>query len=707
MIATGLGAKFGQTAQMTTPRKMDSSPRQQELDHMAKKISEFALIISFFTFIIGIIQQEPFYKMFLYAISLAVAVVPEGLPATVTIALAIGVQKLLRKNALVKHLASVETLGCTKVICTDKTGTLTQNQMTVTKVFADKTLLEVTGQGYSSDGEIKGDLAAYEQTVRIGYLCNNVNLQKTGSKESATQGHHRKFIGDPTEIALYVLAEKAGFDIAHMQRRYIRVYEHPFDSDRKMMTVVCEDEEAKKNTYAAYTKGGPRQILERCSHMLVKGRRVRMTKAAREKLLAVNHRMADQALRVLACAYTDIKPPAGKRFTKKWADQALEQKMTFSGFVGMMDPPRAGVTESLRDSRRAGISVMMITGDQPNTALAIAKRIGLVSEDATRDVLMTGSMLERMSKEELAESLGHIQIFARVSPEQKIAIVRALKKAGKVTAMTGDGVNDAPALKKSDIGVAMGSGTDVSKEAANMVLLDDSFTTIVEAIRFGRGIYENIKKFIWYVLSGIGTELVVVMASMFSPLPLAISAVQILWIDLGTEVLPALALSVDPIHESVMEKKPRSRKAHIMDKAMILKILRVSLYQGGVLLLLFWWVGSQHQWSDLGLRIAQTMTFTGLILFQMVNVFNCRDDRASIFSGKLPMNWWVVGGVLISIILQILIVYHPLGNMLFGTVPLAATDWILMSGIALTIVPYQEIWKYSLRKRDTRSARRP
>ena len=677
VTATGKEAEFGKIAELTSEQKTELSPLQQELNTMARHVAEFAIVMSFIIFIVGVFQKPPdqafidvVYKMFLYAISLAVAVVPEGLPATVTIALAIGVQKLLRKNAIVKQLSSVETLGCTQVICTDKTGTLTKNQMTVKELFIGGRRIEVTGEGYSTKGRIESDPSRYEQLVRVGLLCNN---------SSHDMRKEQKFIGDPTEIALRVLALKADMDIPHVERTYTREYEKPFDSDRKMMSVVVSHGKKKYS----YTKGGPRQIIECCTHALIEGKKVRMTKKMRGEFLDMNRRMADKAFRVLAFSYKELQA--------KYSKKTLEKDMVFVGFAGMIDPPRPAVTDSLKACKSAGISVMMITGDQPTTALAIARKIGLVDADADRSVLITGKELAKMSEQKLIKAFEKVHIFARVSPEQKIKIVDVLRKMGRVTAMTGDGVNDAPALKKADIGVAMGSGTDVSKEASNMILLDDSFATIVEAVKFGRGIYENIKKFILYVLSGIGTELAVVMASMFSPLPLALTAVQILWIDLGTEVLPALALSVDPVEDSVMEQKPRKRSQHILGKSMLLRILRLVAWKGVLLLALFVWTLGRS-----GLPKAQTMVFTTLIMFQMFNVFNCRDSTQSVFNARF--NKYLVGAVIISTVLQVLVVYLPVANTLFGTVPLAWYDWCLIIGIAATIIPYMEIWKLIMRR---------
>jgi Ca2+-transporting ATPase len=683
VFATGVHSEFGKISYMTAARAEELSPLQKELNLMAKRVAVFVFVLSIFVFAVGILTNESFYNMFMYSISIAVATVPEGLPATVTIALAIGVQQLISRRALVKQLSSIETLGCTQVICTDKTGTLTQNQMTVRGLFANDRAIRVTGEGYSPRGAILADISSADlQLINIGLLCNNATQDKKG-----------EFIGDPSDIALYVLAEKANVNIPLVRNAHRRVLEKPFDAARKMMTVVCDSPDG----LVSFTKGAPAAVLANCSHIVKGSDKTRLTEDIQRDLLKVNAEMAEEPLRVLALAYKNLHCAESEIRV-----DSLESDMTFVGMVGMIDPPRECVPEAIRNCTTAGITVTMITGDQPHTALAIARNIGLVGSDAGDARVMTGPDLDQVNEDELATRLSQVRIIAQANPLQKDKIVSALQKSGKVMAMTGDGVNDAPALKKADIGVAMGSGTDVAKEAADMILLDDSFTSIVEAVRFGRSVYENIKKFVLYTFSGISTELLVVLGSLFSPLPLAITAVQILWIDLGMEVLPALALSADRIDPLIMSQPPRRKQEHILNKTMILNIAQVALWQSIMLLLLFSWALRQYS-----LQKAQTFVFTTLIMFQMFNAFNCRTSTESVLSSHLWSNKYLISAIVFSISLQCCIVYFSFANRLFGTVPLTAKDWLIILLISSTVVPFVESTKLLRRRSASRAPGSP
>jgi len=670
VFATGIDSEFGKISHLTATRGEELSPLQKDLNLMAKRVAVFVFILSVCVFVIGVLAKESFYNMLMYSISIAVATVPEGLPATVTIALALGVQQLVRRNALVKQLSSIETLGCTDIICTDKTGTLTQNQMTVKELFSDARTVKVTGQGYSPRGHISETLTPDDlQMIHIGLLCNN-----------STQDRKGEFIGDPSDISLFVLAEKASLNVPHLRNTFRRVLEKPFDTERKMMTVVC----FTQDRLSSFTKGAPTSVLSRCTAILMDGKKGPLSEAVRSQLQEANTRMAEQPLRVLAMAYKDLDCSE----TEIRADE-LESDLIFVGFVGMTDPPRLGVLEAIRECKTAGIAVTMITGDQPHTAMAIARNIGLFEEtDAESARVLTGTELDRMNTEELPETLSRIRVIAQATPLQKDKIVSGLQKAGKVLAMTGDGVNDAPALKKADIGVAMGSGTDVAKEAADMILLDDSFATIVESVRFGRGVYDNIKKFVWYVFSGISTELLVVLGSMISPLPIAITAVQILWIDLGMEVLPALALSAEQVDPSIMFRPPRKRREHLLNKTMVLNIAEVAVWQSAILLGLFVWSYREHS-----LEKARTFVFTTLIVFQMFNAFNCRSSSVSAFSKRLGTNWYLIAAVGFSIGMQLCVLYLPFANRLFGTVPLRPRDLLIVLLVSSTVLPYIELIK--------------
>jgi Ca2+-transporting ATPase len=674
VFATGTRTVFGKISHVTATRDEELSPLQKELNLTAKRIAGFVFALSIFVFTIGVLVKESYYNMFMYSISIAVAAVPEGLPATVTIALAIGVQQLIKKRAIVKRLSSIETLGCTEVICTDKTGTLTQNQMTVKEFYANGRATAVSGEGYSPKGEILGALTSTEmQLFNIGLLCNN-----------STQIHKGDFIGDPSDIALYVLAEKANLSIPLARKTYLRVLEKPFDTNRKMMTVVCTSPVG----LVSFTKGAPPSIIGGCTQIFLDSEKRQLSEDLKYQLLLINTKMAEKPLRVLACAYKDLHCTESDIRIDE-----LENDMTFVGFIGMTDPPREGVLNAVDQCKTAGIKTIMITGDQPHTALAIARNIGLVEKNAGHEVLMTGVELDQIGENELPTKLVNTKIIAQATPFQKDRIVSGLQKSGKVLAMTGDGVNDAPALKAADIGVAMGSGTDVAKEAADMILLDDSFTTIVEAVLFGRGVYENIKKFILYAFSGISTELLVVLGSMFSPLPVAITPVQILWIDLGMEVLPALALSADRIDPSIMRRPPRKKTEHILNKTMSLNIAQVALWQSVLLLGLFWWAFREYS-----LEKARTFVFTTLIMFQMFNAFNCRSSSVSVFSSRLGINRYLIAAVAFSVFLQLCIIYLPLANRLFETVPLDLKEWLIILAISFTVVPFIELIKFIKRR---------
>ncbi|MBU1996745.1 MAG: cation-transporting P-type ATPase, partial [Candidatus Omnitrophica bacterium] len=674
VFATGAHSEFGTIRQLTAGQVKELSPLQKELNTIAKRLSIFVLFVAAFVFIAGLLSGESLYKLFMYAVSISVACVPEGLPTTVTIALALGVKKLIKKNAIVKQLSSIETLGCTQVICTDKTGTLTQNQMTVRRIYADNIMLNVTGDGYSGTGEIQGQAnPLHIKLIEAGALCNN-----------SSKGKNNTYIGDPTDIAFDVLFKKAKIDGPSLKNRNVRILEKPFDADRKMITVGCRT----SNGFVYYTKGNPSYILDQCSHIMLGDNKIPLTKALRDQIVKQNEEMSNNSLRVIACAYKDFHLKESQITV-----DMLEKEMVFIGLVGMMDPLREGVIEAVKDCKRAGIKLLMITGDQPATALAAAKKMGIVDQ-GKEVVVITGRELESLDDEKLSSMLDTISVIAQATPLQKNRIVNLFQKKNRVIAMTGDGVNDAPALKRADIGVAMGSGSDVSKEAADMILLDDSFATIVEAVRSGRGIYENIKKFVLYVFAGISTELIVVLGSIFSPIPVAITAVQILWIDLGVEVLPALALSMDPVNESVMDTPPRKRKDHILNWTMIISIIQMALWQGSTLLLLFFW-----SYSKYGLNKAQTYVFTTLILYQMFNVFNCRNFKESIFHSRKNSNKYLIGSVALSVAMQLCIIYFPLGNKLFGTIPLSIIDWIIILSVAVTIIPYIELIKLLKRKR--------
>lgn len=674
---TGMNTRFGKIAKITTSVELEKSPLQDELNSVGKFIGKFTFIICLIVFTIGIIESgfstESIVSMFLFAIALAVAVVPEGLPATVTIALAMGVRRMAKENAIIRKLSSVETLGCTSVICTDKTGTLTKNEMTVTDIYTAGRKIEVTGIGYQKNGSFSEDIKKIpdmDNLIKISMLCNNAHFRADN------------VIGDPTEIALQVMGSKAGYSTEELTKEYKRIDELTFDSDRKLMTTVhkCQD-----GIYS-YTKGAPKAVLSNCTHIQLNGKVSRLTESQKNNLLDKNREMGNEALRVLACAYRKLTSYSDKD------RKSIETNMIFVGLTGMIDPPRPDIKKSIELCNKAGITVIMTTGDQRTTALAVAKQIGLVSSENGN--VVTGSELTLMKDSELEEALKTVRVFARISPEGKMRIIQLLKKNDHIVAMTGDGVNDAPALKKANIGVAMGkTGTDIAKEASKMVILDDSFSTIVRSIRQGRSIYDNIKKFILYVFSGILAELIVVMVSLIPGVGQMIHAVQILWIDLGTEVLPALALGVDPPASRIMERKPRSRTERIMNREMLMGIARNALVIAIASIMLYLWQLNMGNADKAG-----TIVFVTIIIFQMVNVFNCRDRNKSIFQTGIFSNLYLISGVLISTLLTVLLVSIPFIAEKFHAVPLSGSDWIVIGLSALSIIAVNEVTKLFLPK---------
>jgi Ca2+-transporting ATPase len=552
VVATGMETEFGKIARLTLESKKEMSPLQQEVSHMGKIIARVAIVVCIIVFLIGVfLRGQGIIEMFTYSISIAVAVVPEGLPTVLTVALAMGVRKMARKNSIVKKLASVETLGSTTVICTDKTGTITKNEMTVKRIFASNRFINISGEGYNKAGKFSDTKTKdYEMLLKAGILCNNASFQDDRS------------IGDPTEIAILVAAAKVGIEKEQLEREFTKLHEIPFSSERKMMTAIYADKQKR----FAFVKGAPREIVSRCNRILVNGKVKALNSAEKERLMQKDRDMAETALRVLGTAYREV----GKKENPA-DEEVIENKLIFLGFFGMIDPPRDDVAGAIGLCRQAGINVIMITGDQKTTAKAVAKQIGLISKD---EEAITGEDLKEMTDDELFEKIKHVKVFARTSPSDKLRIIAVLRKHNQVIAMTGDGVNDAPALKKSDIGVAMGiTGTDVSKEASHMVITDDSFTTIVSAVEEGRGIYDNIKKFVLYNMTGIASELFIILVGIFASLPLPLTAIQILLVDMGTEIFPSLALGLDNHDANIMQRKPRDRSERMMNKEMILSIL--------------------------------------------------------------------------------------------------------------------------------------
>jgi P-type Ca2+ transporter type 2C len=659
---TGMKTEIGRIAKLISEAHEKLTPLQKKLRDLGKYLTILVIIVAIVVFLVGVLTGESASTMFLTAIALAVAAIPEGLPAVITIALAIGVQKMIKKNALVRKLPSVETLGSVTVICTDKTGTLTHNQMTVKKVWANEIEYDVSGAGYHADGKftLKGKLAEpkhIEMILKIGTLCNDAKLQKQKNK--------LEVIGDPTEAALIVSAQKAGFVNSTLNKQEKRVDEIPFTSERKMMTTVHK---VGKNKIS-YTKGAPDIVLQKCSKILIDGKLVRLTRDRIKAILNQNEKFAKKALRVLGFAYN-------QNFK---ATKDSEKNMVFVGLQAMIDPPREEVKGSIKICQDAGIRVIMITGDHLTTAQAIAQELGITGE------AISGSEIDKIN---LTKRIKKTSIFARVNPEHKLKIVEVLRKQGHVVAMTGDGVNDAPALKKADIGISMGiSGTDVAKEASDMILTDDNFSSIVSAVEEGRGIFDNIRKFVNYLLSSnLGEITAILFASLFG-LPLPLTAIQILWVNLVTDGLPATALGLDPHAGGIMKRKPRPPRENILSKDLKWDIITFGVLMGLGVLVLFW----LYQGS--GLLKAQTIAFTSLVLFELVRLQSIRMDyKLSIFSNK-----WLIGAVILSLLLQLATIYTPASKW-FKTVPLSLMDWGVMIAACLVLYVVYRVVMIGVRK---------
>jgi P-type Ca2+ transporter type 2C len=687
---TGMNTQIGKIATLISQAHQKYTPLQLKLRELGKYITIAVIIVAIIVFLAGILTGTAASIMFLTAIALAVAAIPEGLPAVITVSLALGVQKMIKRNVLVRKLPSVETLGSVNVICTDKTGTLTHNQMTVTKIWDSNTLYNVTGSGYSSHGAftvgkklVKPD--SLNRILMIGMLCNDAKLSnvedkdnksdkdsqnkdnKDNSVENNLNNLERSLIGDPTEAALLVCAEKAGLSLEKLQTQFKRVDEIGFTSERKMMTTIHS---APKETKIALTKGAVDVILTQCNRILINGKVQRLDKKSKQDILAKNEELAGLALRVLGFAYN-------KTFTSK---QNAEKDMVFVGLQAMIDPPREEVKDSILQCQHAGIRVIMITGDHLTTAKAIAQELGITGK------AITGQELEAIK--DLEKEIEHIGILARVKPEHKMRVVEALQKIGYVVAMTGDGVNDAPALKKADIGVSMSiSGTDVAKEAADMILTDDNFTSIVSAVEEGRGIFDNIRKFVNYLLSSnLGEIVVILFASLFG-MPLPLTAIQILWINLVTDGLPAMALSVDPHEKDIMKRKPRDAKESILSKSLTSDILFLGCLIGFASLGLF------KLYLSSGLIKAQTITFTAIVLFEVARLQAIRSKFSlGIFSNKL-----LVLAVVSSLLLHLITIYTPLRSF-FGTVALEWIDWVIIIAAAAALYAINEVY-YWIRDR--------
>jgi Ca2+-transporting ATPase len=613
--------------------------------------------------------------MLIFGIALAVAVVPEALPAVVTISLAIGVQRMVKRNALMRRLPAVETLGSTSIICSDKTGTLTKDEMTVRKIYTAGQIWDVSGVGYEPVGKFSRNGAAEQpntalrQTLEAASLASDAHVVHN----QAEQRWHIK--GDPTEGALVVAAAKAGLEKLDLDAQFQRVNEIPFTSETKRMTTL----HSSNNAITAYSKGAPEVILETCTSQATENGKVALGHEDKENILEIARQMAGEALRVLAVS---ARPNA--------SIESAEHEMTFLGLVGMIDPPRPEAKAAIETCEQAGIKVVMITGDHPVTAQAVAQELGLFKGGR----VVIGSELEVMSEAEFEREVENIQVYARVSPAHKLRVVSVLQERGHTVAMTGDGVNDAPALKKADIGIAMGiTGTDVTREAAAMTLLDDNFATIVAAVEEGRGIFGNIKKYLMYLLSSNIGEILLMAGASLLGLPLPLTAVQILYINLATDGLPALALAVDPHERDLMRRHPRNSKTGIFTRPVVILMVIGGLWSALVNLGVFSWALN----SGRSLEEAMTMTFVSLVLIQFFKAYNFRSDRNSVLIRPFA-NKWLNIAILWEIVLLFLIIYVPFLHDAFGTFYLPLVDWAIVFVLAMTISPVLELAKWMERR---------
>ncbi|MFZ5800441.1 MAG: calcium-transporting P-type ATPase, PMR1-type [Candidatus Omnitrophota bacterium] len=665
---TGMQTELGRIAGMIQEIEPEATPLQKKLEQFGKWIVVLCFVLVGLVFVLGLLRGGKILDMFLTAVSLAVAAIPEGLPAVVTIALALGVQRMVKRHALIRKLPSVETLGCATVICSDKTGTLTKNEMTVQAVFADETLFKVTGIGYAPKGEFifnnqpinPADFPSLNKSLLCGVLCNSAEL-------SAENGNY-KIIGDPTEGALLTAAAKVGLEKNSLEQEFPFFEEIPFDSERKKMTVIRKD----KNKLVAFVKGAPDILLNDCAGIEIKGAARALNETDRQKILQANSGLADQAMRVLAVAYRTLE-----KEPDKYEAKTIERELVFVGLIAMIDPPREEVKKAIVECKEAGIKTVMITGDHKNTAVAIARQLGFFKEDS---LALTADELDKLSDAEFIRTVERVPVYARVSPEHKLRIVRAWRKRGEIVAMTGDGVNDAPAVKEADIGVAMGiTGTDVTKEVSDMVITDDNFASIVAAVEEGRGIYDNIKKFVHYLLSCNAGEILVMFVSSLIGLPVPLLPIHILWVNLVTDGLPALALGVDPVEANIMQRPPRQPNEAVVTKEKGLLMLGQGAFIALCSLLAFSFVLFIEKE---GLERARTAAFIVLACSQLFHSFNCRSATESLFKIGVFSNTKLILATAVSFFLQMAVVYLPFLQRIFKTEPLGVLDWFLVVGIS-------------------------
>jgi Ca2+-transporting ATPase len=714
VFATGMETEFGKIAHLTQTVGEELSPLQKEMERVTKVVSILATGLGVLFFASGVLLAgEGLVKTFIPTLGMIVAFIPEGMPPMVTLSLAMGVQRMARRGALIKRLSSVETLGCATVICTDKTGTLTQNEMTVREIWLPGHNLEVTGVGYAPEGQIvqdgrplsnsiHGDL---RQLLVAGALCNNARLLSPNGDTARWT-----VLGDPTEAGLRVVALKGGVDLELELRHTPRLRELPFESRRKRMSTIHQvrDSQSDRMGQVAYVKGAPKEVLTLCTRIRIGDTERPLDTTLFEEILAANDKYARNGLRVLAVAMRSLPD-----HMTSGSPETIERDLTFLGLMAMMDPPRAEVAEAVQKCYTAGIRIIMITGDYGLTAESIARRIGIIRSSNPR--IVTGVELDSLDETALREALSGEVIFARVAPENKLRVVTALKEIGEIVAVTGDGVNDAPALKRADIGVAMGVvGTDVAREAADMILTDDNFASIINAIEEGRTVYANIRKFAKYVFNSNLAEAMPFMVMVLSGgrIPLALTVMEVLAIDLGTDMMPAIGLGAEPPEPGVMERLPRSQKEPLLNASLLaVALLWFGTIESVASMSAYFFMNWQHGWPSVPLAqdgtliygMATAITFAGVVATQVGSVFACRSERTSIFKIGFTTNRMVLLGIAGELTLLALLVYVPFFYGIFNTGPLHLIDWVYVFAWTPVILFLDELRKAFLRRRERRA----
>jgi len=674
VTGTGMNTVIGKIAEMIQSVEEEDTPLQRKLAEFGKYLGIACLAICAIVFVMGMLRGEPLIEMFMTAVSLAVAAIPEGLPAVVTIVLALGMQRMVKQNAIIKKLHAVESLGSTTVICSDKTGTLTQNQMTAVQLYTAGKVYDISGEGYSPKGQITldgnevvlGQDKAVAQLLHIAALCNDAKLQR----EAGEGEESWRMLGDPTEGALIVAAAKAGLTAEELNRQNPRVQEIPFDSKRKLMTTFHRREDGK--TFA-YTKGAPDILVSLCTQILKPdGTIAPISQEDVQEILDNNRAMAGKALRVLALAFKPVD-----KVPESPTPEETERDLVFSGLIGMIDPPRPEAIEAVKVCKEAGIRVVMITGDYKDTAAAIAGDLGIIEQG---DPVLTGTELNKLSEEEIREAAAKTNVFARVSPEHKVGIVQALKDRGAIVAMTGDGVNDAPALKRADIGVAMGiTGTDVTKETADMVVTDDNFASIVAAVEEGRVIYNNIRKFVFFLLSCNMAEILIIFVAMLLGWPIPLLPIHLLWINLITDAFPALALGMEKKEPNIMQVPPRDPNEPIINRDMRTSIIIQSSVLTFAVLASFYFAWKQYNNVD----VARTYAFVTIVVAELLRAYTTRSERYTLLRIGVFSNPSMNLATVVSLFMLLIVMLVPALEELFNLEPFRLADWETVLAFAL------------------------